>query len=137
MRIAHTLTLAGAAAIASSCNQAPPASEPAPSGELVVFHGTVSDLSSFARLQNVGVELSMIGSATKPFATAVTDEGGGFAFTNLPAGKYMLHVARPGYTEIRMRVDASANADKPLDIRMRALSDRLCVPSRYHTPDCP
>ncbi|MFI5310924.1 MAG: carboxypeptidase-like regulatory domain-containing protein [Gemmatimonadales bacterium] len=140
MRMALHFTLAGfALATAVACTQAAttPTPEPAPIGEAVVFRGTVMDIKSSAPLGNVGVELAMLGSTSKPFAAAVTDEHGAFEFPDLRPGTYMLHVGRAGYIEVRMRVEAKASPDKPLDLRLRALTDRQCAASRYHTLECP
>ena len=62
---------------------------------------------------------------------------GGFGFRGLEAGTYQLRVGRQGYDEQRIRVTVKGEDDKPLDIRMRRQRAVRCLPSRYHTADCP
>ena len=66
------------------------------------------------------------------------DDKGEFTFAPLPAGEYMIRVAHQGHLELRMRIEAKPDQDKPLDIRLRTnIGVQRCVASRYHTPDCP
>ena len=72
------------------------------------------------------------------FAGAVTDDKGEFTFAPLPAGEYMIRVAHQGHLELRMKIEAKPDQEKPLDIRLRTnIGAQRCVASRYHTPDCP
>ena len=141
MHIGWKCFVAGSAlAAAGACHRAatPAADEPVPSGPPVSFRGVVLDYLSSARLQNTGIELSFVGNANKPFAAAVTDDKGEFTFTGINAGSYMIRVGRPGYLELRTRIDARTSDQKPLDIRLRTIAlTQRCVATRYHTLDCP
>ena len=140
--VAHRVLVALVAAfvVAASCNRAatPPAEAPAPSGPPTVFRGVVMDYLSSQRLANTGIELALVGQASKPFAGTVSDEKGEFAFAGISAGEYMIRVAHPGYQEVRMRVEAKSSEQKPLDVRLRTIAAaQRCLPSRYHTLECP
>lgn len=103
----------------------------------VAVSGVVMDLTSSQRLQQVGVELSLVGHQNDPLTSAVTEEKGEFSFV-VPVGKYMLRVVRPGYQEVRLAIDATKPLERPLDVRLRPLAGGLrCTPSRYHTLECP
>ena len=120
-----------------ACHQrAPESAALLPSGPLVALRGTVMEFLSSQRLQSAGVELTLPGDINHPIAASVTDEKGEFAFAPMPGGVYMVRVARPGYYEVRIRVDTARPDAPPLDVRLKSLGER-CVPTRYHTEICP
>jgi len=141
MRTSMSKVRAGllAVAVIGACHSAPaPAPVPVqmPTGAPIGLHGIVQDMEQYARLSGTTVELALLGNSNNPVAVTVTDEHGNFEFATLPAGTYLLHIGRQGYTETRMRVEVKATDDKPLDVRLRAVKTQ-CLPSRYHTPGCP
>jgi hypothetical protein len=126
-------------AVAAACHSAPPPAGPAPVmplGDPIGLRGIVQDLEAYGRLPGTTVELALVGNTNNPVAITVTDEQGNFAFAGVPAGTYVLHIGRQGYTETRIRVEVKSADDKPLDVRLRAVRTQ-CVASRYHMPGCP
>jgi hypothetical protein len=142
MRRHRVIIFAVFAATASvgCASPAPKVEVPAPvstnPNERAVFRAIVQDLENYSRLPGTVAELSIVGKPNDPVAATVSDEHGNFAFSGLPAGTYLLRVGRAGYTEQRMRITVKPDDDKPLDIRLRKIATR-CVPSRYHTLECP
>ena len=140
MRIVRPAVVAVVAVLVAglaACHPAPPRTLPVPSpGEAAAIRGTVMDYESSQPLQNTGVEILFPGDINHPIAGGPTDEKGQFVFGGLPAGPYVVRVVRPGYNEVRMRVELKSAEQRPLDVRLRSLRER-CVASRYHTEICP
>lgn len=137
MRAVPRLLCAATLAALGACHQAPPrVLPPIAPGEAAAISGTVMDYESSQPLQNTGVEILFPGDINHPLAGGPTDEKGQFAFGGLPAGAYVVRVVRPGYNEVRMRVELKSAEQHPLDVRLRSLRER-CLASRYHTDICP
>jgi hypothetical protein len=54
--------------------------------------------------------------------TAKTDEDGEFAFTNVPAGEYVLRVKAPGFKDARLPVTIGLTAMRPIRVRLKISS---------------
>ena len=136
----HSAVIFAVIASASCATPVPELAAPAPvstnPNERAVFRAIVQDMENYTRLPGTVAELSIVGKPNDPIAATVADEHGNFAFSGLPAGTYLLRVGRAGYNEQRMRITVKLDDDKPLDIRLRKIATR-CVPSRYHTLECP
>jgi hypothetical protein len=137
MRIVRPAVVAVLVAGLAACHPAPPRTLPVPSpGEAAAIRGTVMDYESSQPLQNTGVEILYPGDINHPLAGGPTYEKGQFAFDGLPAGVYVVRVVRPGYNEVRIRVELKSAEQRPLDVRLRSLRER-CIATRYHTDICP
>jgi hypothetical protein len=140
MRRQTAVMLATVIASIGCATPAPKVETPAPvstnPNERAVFRAIVQDIENYTRLAGTVAELSIVGRPNDPVAATVSDEHGNFAFSGVPPGTYLLRVGRPGYNEQRLRIVAKVDDDKPLDIRLRKIATR-CVPSRYHTLECP
>ena len=107
-----------------------------PPGTTAPIRGSVSDIENSDLLQGTQLELAFVGDQTHPIAVTAADARGEFIFPAVELGDYMLHVVRPGYTDVRMRVEHRSIEPRPLYLKLRSLRQR-CPASRYKTAECP
>jgi hypothetical protein len=107
-----------------------------PPGTTAPIRGNVSDIESMDLLQGTQLELAYVGDQQHPFAVTAADARGEFIFPTIELGDYMLHIVRPGYTDVRMRVEHRTLEPRPLFLKLRSLRQR-CPTGRYKTAECP
>jgi iron complex outermembrane recepter protein len=80
--------------------------------------GTVADPSG---LNIPGVKLTIVDSITGVSRSFVTDATGRYRLQDLPAGKYRLTAAYPGFTPYSREVILGDNASQQLDVRLQIM----------------
>src|SRR5438034_4826394 len=105
MRVAAAVVLLGAVAV---YGQAP---RPVPRTGTSAIRGRVLDSSGSNPLRNARVQLEL---NDQPYSTVLTDRDGRFAAVNLPAGRYRLVAAKPGY--VKTTLNPSIGAARRIDI---------------------
>ncbi len=98
-----------------------------PAGELAREAGTAVTIDLGAALGHVaGV---VVNDAIRPVSGATvalvgrdrevaTDEGGGFAFADVPTGPLILQVSKPDHVEAQIRVEVKPGTDEPATVRL-------------------
>ncbi|MDE6271258.1 MAG: carboxypeptidase-like regulatory domain-containing protein [Muribaculaceae bacterium] len=107
--VAIILFVMGCIGIATSCSN---------SNDYEIFgaiHGTVTDSSSGAPLENASITLSPSGQ------TKQTDASGYYKFDNLEIQQYTLTVQKQGYQPNRKTMTAVSGEDLQVDIQLTAI----------------